>query len=59
MIILTLPRDSLLYMDEEKIKVRVNDDSDLKKNYNFSDLAGKMKWKGNALSEQKGLRNEW
>ena len=27
--------------------------------YNFSDLTGKLKWKGNALAEQKRLRNEW
>ncbi|MCC7245392.1 MAG: hypothetical protein IT269_06920 [Saprospiraceae bacterium] len=28
-------------------------------NYNFSDIAGKLKWHGNALEEQRRLRNEW
>ena len=27
--------------------------------YDFSDLVGKLTWKGNALSIQKQLRNEW
>lgn len=27
--------------------------------YNFSDLTGKIKWKGNAVSEQRKLRDEW
>ncbi len=27
--------------------------------YNFSDLAGKLNWSGNELSEQRKLRNEW
>ncbi len=27
--------------------------------YNFSDVAGKMNWQGNAVSEQRKLRDEW
>ena len=27
--------------------------------YDFSDIAGKLTWKGDALSAQKQLRNEW
>jgi len=27
--------------------------------YDFSDLAGKLDWKGDALEVQKGLRDEW
>jgi len=27
--------------------------------YDFSDLAGKLGWKGDALAVQKGLRDEW
>lgn len=27
--------------------------------YDFSDLAGKMKWRGNAVAQQRELRNEW
>jgi hypothetical protein len=29
------------------------------KMYNFSDVAGKLEWKGDALKEQKKLRDEW
>jgi hypothetical protein len=31
----------------------------MKPNYDFSDLAGKLEWKGDAIAEQKVLRNEW
>ena len=27
--------------------------------YDFSDLAGKLQWKGDAVEEQRRLRNEW
>jgi len=27
--------------------------------YDFSDLSGRLQWQGNALTEQKRLRNEW
>ena len=27
--------------------------------YDFSDLVGKLQWKGDALKEQQKLRNEW
>ena len=30
-----------------------------KKNYDFTDLMGKLQWKGDALKEQKKLRDEW
>jgi len=30
-----------------------------KESYNFSDLAGKLAWKGDAVDIQKKLRNEW
>jgi hypothetical protein len=30
-----------------------------KKKYDFSDLVGKLEWKGDALAEQKKLRDEW
>ena len=29
------------------------------KKYDFSDLFGKMKWEGDALAEQRKLRDEW
>ncbi len=27
--------------------------------YNFSDLAGELEWQGDAVAEQRKLRNEW
>lgn len=27
--------------------------------YDFSDLSGKLNWSGDALAEQKALRDEW
>jgi hypothetical protein len=29
------------------------------KKYDFSDLFGKLEWKGDAVAEQRKLRNEW
>ena len=29
------------------------------KKYDFSDLVGKLEWKGDALKEQRKLRDEW
>ena len=29
------------------------------KRYDFSDLAGKLRWKGNSVKEQRRLRSEW
>jgi hypothetical protein len=31
----------------------------LKKQYDFRDVIGKLHWKGDALSEQRRLRDEW
>ena len=30
-----------------------------KQKYDFSDIAGKLQWKGDAVAEQRRLRNEW
>ena len=30
-----------------------------KPKYDFSDLVGKLQWKGDALAEQRKLRDEW
>jgi hypothetical protein len=27
--------------------------------YNFSDLSGQLEWEGDAVAEQRRLRNEW
>jgi hypothetical protein len=29
------------------------------KKYDFSDLVGRLKWRGDAVAEQRSLRNEW
>ncbi|KYC35619.1 hypothetical protein WA1_07320 [Scytonema hofmannii PCC 7110] len=29
------------------------------KKYDFSDLAGKLTWQGNAVTNQRSLRDEW
>jgi len=29
------------------------------KKYSFQDIAGKLKWNGNAIEEQRKLRDEW
>ena len=42
--------------------VVINESESSKKDtarYDFSDIAGKLKWKGNAVSEQRRLRREW
>ena len=28
-------------------------------NYDFSDLSGKLEWKGDAVTQQRALRDEW
>jgi hypothetical protein len=30
-----------------------------KSNYDFSDLAGKLSWRGDAIEMQRSLRDEW
>ena len=34
-------------------------DDQPKKKYDFSKFAGKLEWRGDALAEQKKLRDEW
>ncbi len=35
------------------------DNNTLKKKYDFSRFVGKLEWQGDALSEQRKLRDEW
>lgn len=37
----------------------VGREQSVSKNYDFSDLAGKLEWKGDAVLQQRQLRNEW
>ena len=43
----------------KKLEVIVIQLEEATKSYDFSDLFGKLEWKGDALAEQKRLRNEW
>jgi len=48
------------YVNEElEVTIRPLNSTDNKKKYDFSDLIGKLQWKGDALDEQKKLRDEW
>ena len=45
----------------EVIVMTIDEDQDtlVPKKFDFSDLAGKLEWKGDALAEQRKLRDEW
>ena len=36
-----------------------SDDENKKEKYNFDDIIGKLKWKGNSVDVQRRLRDEW
>jgi hypothetical protein len=43
----------------EVIVLTIDDSQNTSKKYDFSNLAGKLEWKGDPLAQQKKLRNEW
>lgn len=43
----------------EVIIVPLPDDESSKHKYDFSDLAGHLEWRGNAVNEQRNIRDEW
>jgi hypothetical protein len=43
----------------EVIVLPLDDEHDALKKYNFSDLVGKLEWKGDPVAEQRKLRDEW
>jgi hypothetical protein len=43
----------------EEIEVTITFEEERLNKYDFSDLAGKLSWKGDALAFQKNIRNEW
>lgn len=46
--------------NNKKVEVIVLPVDEQKKNkYDFSDLAGKLQWEGDAVAEQRKLRDEW
>jgi len=44
---------------DHDIEVLVSPVNTGEKNYEFSSLAGKLKWSGDILKEQRSLRDEW
>ena len=48
--------DSFVNHDVEILVLPVETE---KKSYDFSSLSGRLKWSGNALKEQRSLRDEW
>jgi hypothetical protein len=52
------PQYSQLYSKHMKVIILVAENQ--KKNkYDFSDVAGKLEWQGDAVKEQRKLRDEW
>ena len=51
----------LLVIQEKNIVIPAAADKEKKKKskYDFSNLYGKLEWKGDALAEQKKIRSEW
>lgn len=51
----------LLVIEEKNNVIPATADKENKKRskYDFSNLYGKLEWKGDALAEQKKLRSEW
>ena len=43
----------------KEIEVTITFEEEKLNKYDFSDLAGKLSWKGDSLVFQKTLRNEW
>jgi hypothetical protein len=43
----------------KEIEVTITFDEEKTNKYDFSDIAGKLSWKGDGLTFQKTLRNEW
>jgi uncharacterized protein YpuA (DUF1002 family) len=59
-ITLELPDEYVNKKIEVLILPAEENDKDLSKvKYDFSDLVGRLKWEGDALAEQKKLRDEW
>lgn len=58
----TLLIQFLRTLDYVKVVTSVPDDKDSSQNipsYDFSDITGKLEWTGDAVEEQRKMRNEW
>lgn len=51
--------DVVLVIQEKETKPNSKSSQKEKDKFNFSDLYGKLEWKGNALAEQRKIRAEW
>lgn len=49
----------LVLLDKQTIITRPTDEKISANKYDFSDLVGKLQWKGDFLEEQKKIRDEW
>lgn len=48
-----------LFSKHMKVIVMIDDEAVERQTYDFSDLEGRLQWRGDALSEQRRLRDEW
>lgn len=57
-VIIDLPQE---YQNKkvEVIVLPLEEEKEQPKKYDFSDLIGKLEWEGDAMAEQRKLRNEW
>ena len=61
------PLRSLRAREGQRVRVSLEDDAQFSRgdgelaaaSYDFSDLIGRLTWRGDALSEQKRIRDEW
>ena len=49
----------LVIQEKEETAIKNEETINTKKKYDFSNLYGKLEWKGDALAEQKKIRSEW
>ena len=49
----------LVIQEKEEAATKNEEVTQPKKKYDFSQLYGKLEWKGDALAEQKKIRTEW
>ena len=49
----------LVIQEKEAISPKNSKERKTTKKYDFSNLYGKLEWKGDALAEQKKIRSEW
>ncbi len=55
------PQYKQLYSKHLKVIVLIPEENDdkISQQYDFSDVAGKLEWRGEAVEEQRKIRNEW